>query len=403
MFSLVLKILLLILLAYCTFSVLYFLVFSVAGYLDKRIKNSNYSLPVKRIAILVPAYKEDNIILSTAENLLNSDYPKNWYDIYIIADSFQSSTLEQLKKLRVNVIEVVFENSTKTKSLNEAFKVITKPYNIALICDADNILSEDFLRQINYEFSRGSKAIQGRRVAKNTDTNFAILDGFSEAINNNIFRKGANALGLSSAVIGSGMAFEFEHVKKILSEISAVSGFDKPLQLKIVESGISIKYLSNALIFDEKIDNAQAFKQQRKRWLLSQFTYLKQFFVPGFKQLLKGNLSYFNLAVLNNIVPPRVLLIFSLLLFTFISYFVQPSAFFILFGSLTILYFITLFIALPKELISKKMLPAIMQLPKAIFLMFTSLFTIKKAKNIFIHTIHTKTEISNPLYNINDN
>ena len=95
------------------------------------------------------------------------------------------------------------------------------------------------------------------------------MDGCSEAINNHIFRKGANALGFSSAVIGSGMAFEFSTVKNILSEISAISGFDKPLQLKIVESGNKIKYLEDALIFDEKIDNPNAFKQQRKRWLLA--------------------------------------------------------------------------------------------------------------------------------------
>lgn len=401
MFNVIINVLLTAAFVYCAFSVLYFLVFAAAASLAGKNKNSNYSLPVKRIAILVPAYKEDNIILSTAQNLLKLDYPKNWYDIYIIADSFQASTIEQLKKLPVNVIEVAFENSTKSKSLNAAFKQISKQYNIALICDADNVLSEDFLRQISYEFSQGAKAIQGRRVAKNIDTEFAMLDGFSEAINNNIFRKGANALGLSSAVIGSGMAFEFDTVKNILSEISAVSGFDKPLQLKVVESGIKIKYLENALVFDEKIDNPNAFKQQKQRWLLSQFTYLKQFFVPGLKQLLKGNISYFNLAVLNNAVPPRVLLIFTLLFFTLVSYFAQPLTF-ILFVSATILYFITLLIALPKELISKKMLPAILHLPKAIFLMLGSLFTIKKAKKVFIHTVHTKTEISNPLYNIHD-
>lgn len=402
MFNLILQILLSIAFVYCALSVLYFAIFSVAAHFSTKKKFSNYSMPVKRIAILVPAYKEDGIILSTAQNLLKLDYPKNWYDVYIIADSFQPATIQQLKQLPVNVIEVAFENSTKTKSLNEAFKQINKQYNIALICDADNVLSEDFLRQVNCEFVNGEKAIQGRRVAKNTDTDFAMLDGFSEAINNHIFRKGANALGLSSAVIGSGMAFEFNQVKEVLSEISAVGGFDKPLQLKIVASGIKIKYLENALVFDEKIDNPNAFQNQRKRWLLSQFTYLKEFFVPGLKQLAKGNFSYFNLAVLNNIVPPRVLLIFGLLFLTFVSYFVQPYTLMALFGGATLIYFITLFIALPKELITKKMLPAFLQLPKAIFLMFASLFSIKKAKNVFIHTVHTKNEISNPLYNIHD-
>jgi cellulose synthase/poly-beta-1,6-N-acetylglucosamine synthase-like glycosyltransferase len=402
MFNLILQILFLALLAYCSFSVIYFFIFSFAANLRKKRSNSSYALSVKRIAILVPAYKEDNIILSTVQNLLKLDYPKYWYDIYIIADSFQSSTLIQLKNLRVNVIEVAFENSTKTKSLNEAFKQIKKTYEIALICDADNVLSEDFLRQVNYEFSNGIKAVQGKRVAKNIDTDFAILDGCSEAINNHIFRKGANALGLSSAVIGSGMAFEFNTVKNILSEISAVSGFDKPLQLKIVESGSKIKYLENALIFDEKIDNPNAFKQQKQRWLLSQFTYLKEFFVPGFKQLLKGNFSYFNLAVLNNLVPPRVLLIFTLLLLSALSYAMQPAVIFQLFAAITLLYFITLLIALPRQLLSKKTLAAVLQLPKAVLLMMSSLFTLRKAKNVFIHTMHTKNEINNPLYNLND-
>ena len=227
-----------------------------------------------------------------------------------------------------------------------------------------------------------------------------MLDGCSEAINNHIFRNGANALGLSSAVIGSGMAFEFDFLKNILHEIEAVSGFDKPLQLKVVEGGIKIKYLENALVFDEKIDNSNAFKHQRKRWLLSQFVYLKQFFVPGIQQLFKGNFSYFNLAVLNNIVPPRARLFFALLISTVLTYFFQPAFVFYVFAGLSISYFITLAMALPKQLININLFSAALHLPKAICMMLVSLFTIKKAKNVFIHTAHTKNEISNPLFKI---
>lgn len=399
MFDLIVKILFLSLLGYCSFSVLYFFVFSTAGLFLKKKKVPDYFLPVKRIAILVPAYKEDGIIVSTAQNLLEMlDYPKDLYDVYIIADSFRPTTIQKLQKLSLNVLEVSFENSTKTKSLNEAFKAIDKSYDVALICDADNILSTNFLKQVNYHFATGAKAVQGKRVAKNIDTDFAVLDGCSEAINNHIFRKGANALGLSSAVIGSGMAFEFDMVKNALAEISAVSGFDKPLQMKIAEHGIKIKYIESALIFDEKIDNPNSFKQQRKRWLLSQVVYLKQFFLRGFVQLFKGNVSYFNLAVLNNIVPPRVLLIFALILSTTAAYISQPIIIFKAFATVTSLYFLALVLALPKELRTKKTLLAIMQLPKAVIMMISSLFTLKKAKNVFIHTIHTKTEINNPLY-----
>ena len=270
-------------------------------------------LPQKRIAILVPAYKEDGIILSTANSLLNLNYPRDLYDVYIIADSFQQQTLEELRNLPLQVMEVSFDKSTKTKSLNKAFFQINKPYDIALICDADNMLARDFLLKINASFINGARAVQGRRVAKNLDTSFAILDACSEGINNNIFRRGANALGLSSSVIGSGMAFEFETVKKVLSEINAVGGFDKPMQLKIVQQRIRIEYLEDALVFDEKVDSSQAFRQQRKRWVSSQFIYLKRFFLPSLGQLFRGNLSYFNLAMGNNLVLPRafLLMIFS--------------------------------------------------------------------------------------------
>lgn len=398
MFSKILIILFLVIAIYCAFSVLYLFVFAIAANFSKKIKAAATYLPLKKIAVLVPAYKEDGIIITTAQNLLNQDYPSQLFDVYIIADSFKATTIEALEKLRVNVVKVAFKNSSKTKSLNECFKNISHYYDIALICDADNMLAAGFLKSINDAFLNGAEAVQGRRVAKNMDSSFAILDSCSEAVNNNIFRKGANALGLSSSVIGSGMAFEFDILRKILSQIYAISGFDKPLQLKIVESGIKIKYLENALIFDEKVDNPNAFKEQRKRWLLSQFIYLKEYFFKGCKQLFKGNISYFNLAVANNIVPPRAFLIAGLPLLCVAAYFVQLPVIFYATVFLLMIYITSLIIAVPAELRNRELLNALLQLPKAIILMIGNLFRMKKAKNVFIHTIHTKNEITNPLY-----
>jgi cellulose synthase/poly-beta-1,6-N-acetylglucosamine synthase-like glycosyltransferase len=399
MFDLIFKILFFIMLVYCGFSVVYFFIFSLAGKFIKEKHTSVFYLPDTRIAMLLPAYKEDGVILLTANNLLNLDYPAELFHVYVIADSFADATLKELRKLPLTILEVSFENSTKTKSLNEAFERIGENYDIALICDADNILANDFLKKVNSAFLSGIRAVQGRRVAKNTDTGFALLDGCSEAINNHIFRKGANALGLSSSVTGSGMAFGFSLLKRILSDMSAISGFDKPLQLKIVQSGIKIKYLEDALIFDEKVDNPDSFKQQRRRWLLSQFIYLNQYFLQGCRELMKGNLSYFNLAVANNLVPPRVLLIAAMPLLCIAAYFVQPPFIFYTAVILMLMYILSLLLAIPAELMNKKLWNALLQLPKGIILMAANLFKLRKAKNVFIHTIHTKNEITNPLYN----
>jgi cellulose synthase/poly-beta-1,6-N-acetylglucosamine synthase-like glycosyltransferase len=391
-----------ILFIYCTLSVLYLFIFSLSGSLFYGGSGRQNFTPVKKIAILVPAYKEDGIIFSTASSLLNLNYPSELYDIYILADSFELVTLEKLRELPINIFEVSFDKSTKTKSLNEGFKRINRGYDIALICDADNILQKDFLQKINDAFCNGSRAVQGRRVAKNLDTSFAILDACSEAINNNIFRKGPNAMGLSSSVIGSGMAFEFFTIRHILSKINAIGGFDKILQLDLIEKGIKIEYLDDAIIFDEKVDSSNAFRQQRKRWVSSQFIYLKRFFFPAFSQLFKGNISYFNLAIANNIVLPRAFLLVMLPILLLIAFF-EGQFWLISVLILMILFFISMLISLPKVLVNKNLFLAILQLPKAVGLMIGTVFQIHRANKTFIHTVHTKTEVSNTLFNDHGN
>ena len=391
-------ILYLICFGYCAGSVLYLFVLSLAGRLGSRKRTGfTVELPVKRIAVLVPAYKEDGIILSTARNLLELDYPVELRRIYIIADSFKEETIAELRQLPLEVIVVSFDKSTKTKSLNAAFGRITEDFDIALICDADNMLAPDFLRRLNDAFAGGARAVQGRRVAKNLDTSFAILDACSEAINNHIFRKGAYALGLSSSVIGSGMAFEFDRIKAILSEINAVGGFDKILQLSFVEQGIRIHYLEDALVFDEKVESARAFEGQRKRWVSSQFIYLKRFFGPGCRHLLKGHFSYFNLAVANNLVLPRAFLFVLLPLLVIFGFIIHPAWGIAAIG-MSILYMFCLMVGVPANMVNRRLLVAILQLPKAVLVMVGTLFQLRKANKTFIHTEHTKTEVSNSLF-----
>jgi len=388
---------------YCAFSALYLFFLSLAGRLFYRRKV--YPAPSggqrrNTMALLVAAYKEDGIILSTAENLLSMDYPRDLYDVYIIADGFKAETLDRLRSMPLHVVEVSFEKSTKTKSLNEAFQRIAKPYDIAIICDADNMMAADFLTKIDGAFRDGARAVQGRRVAKNLDTPFAILDACSEAINNHIFRRGSNGMGLSSAVIGSGMAFEFGRVKDILGRIDAVGGFDKILQLEVVKQGIGIRYLDDALVFDEKVSSSEAFQQQRKRWVSSQYIYFKRFLGPAFAELFKGNVSYFNLAVLCNVVLPRAFLFILMPLFVLISFF-----FSILWGwaalALWGLYMLTMVIALPAGMVNRDFWKAVLRLPKAIGLMLGTLLQVKKANKTFIHTVHTKTEVTNYLFTEN--
>ena len=394
--QLILKVLFYLFFGYCFLSVAYLALLSFSGRFFYRTRKYAKANPpaAKRIAVIVPAYKEDNVILSTVQNLLALDYPRDLYDIHIMADSFQPATLEALKDFPVYVHVVSFTNSTVTKSLNQAFKVIDKVYDIALISDGDNVPARDFLKITNEVFVNGAKAMQGRRVAKNLDTSFAILDACSEAINNHIFRKGSNALGLASPVSGSGMAFEFLMLKRLLSDIEAV-GFDKVLQLKILQEGNFIYFINDAVTYDEKVDSSHAFHQQRKRWISTQFVYLRLYFLPSFKQLFKGNFSYFNLVFSNYMILPKGYLFVVLPVLVALSFVVDTSWGLAAIG-LWLLFLGSIALAVPRSLVNKQLGNAILSLPKAIFLMLRVLFQLKKADKVFIHTPHTKTQVFNP-------
>lgn len=393
-----------ILFAYLGGCVLYNFLFSVAGKFfpkkDKTVPETNY---FNRIAILVPAYKEDEVILSAAKSYETLDYPADKYEVIVIADSLQLTTISTLREEGVTVIPVSFNKSTKAKSLNAAFvQLKDEHYDMVVIADADNIPAPDFLQKVNIAFLQGHHAVQTQRVAKNLDTPFAILDAANEMIANHINRKGANALGLSASIIGSGIAFDYFLIKEALKETEATGGFDKVLQQLLVDKGYKIYYLEDAIIFDEKVESAAAFKNQRKRWLSSQLVYMRQYFVTGFSALLKGRIDYFYMAVGQNMLLPRMLLLAGVMFMTFI---------YLLFGQyLTIPFYawaicfagfiISMLLPLPGKFYSKYLVIVLVNLPRVIGIMLGLVFKLKGANKTFIHTKHSKTNIDNPLINV---
>lgn len=372
---------------------LYIFVFSIAGLFYKQ-RNYKSSGDLKKIAVLIPGYKEDEVIIEVANSALKQDYPSNLYDVIIIADSFLKKTLNELKTLPLKLIEVNFEKSTKSKALNKAMATLTEKYDIAVILDADNLMEAKFLKKINTSFEQGHIAVQGHRTAKNTNNSWAILDAVSEEINNHIFRKGHRVLGLSSAIIGSGMAFKYDFFKSLMSTVKAVGGFDKEIELKILKDGHKIMYLDDALVFDEKIQKAEVFGNQRRRWLSAQLHYFRKDFLSALKDLfLKGNVDYFDKAI-QFIQPPRVLLLGSVIIFggLFIvsNYLIDNEiAFSVSWLIIAIACVLSFLFSIPKSFYNAKTLKAVVSLPKGMFMMLLSLLKIKGANKKFIHTKHS--------------
>lgn len=375
-----------IVLGYFVISVLYLFFFSFVGLFRKKnkaIKSSFY----RNILVLIPAFKEDLVIDEVVEDALKQEYPAPSYHIRVIADSLLPETLLALKNRSIDVVEVSFAESTKSKSIRYALENMDDDFDIVVILDADNIMAPDFLSKMNNGFAIGHKIIQGHRIAKNTDTNFALMDAISEEINNHIFRQGHRAAGLSSALIGSAMGFEFKLFKQLMGGIEAIGGFDKELELKIAKEKIKIEYLDDAIVLDEKVQNASKFTKQRRRWLAAQFFYFKRDIIPSFILLFtKGNVEYFNKAF-QFLLPPRILLLGTV---TLINIFVLVFQIGNIHGWLFVLiltYLVFLF-SIPLSFYNLRTLKVIFDLPRGYFWMVISLLKSKNANREYIHTIH---------------
>ena len=389
-----------IMFGYLGITVLYLLFFALVGFIPnvKPLKNSNKN---RKIAVLIPGYKEDMVIIDVAQKSLKQKYPKEKFDVVIIADSFAQTTLSKLKKMPVKLVEVSFEVSTKAKALNRAMKVIGDNYDVALVLDADNIMEPDFLAKINASFNSGYSIIQGHRVAKNVNNSFAILDAISEEINNYIFRKAHRSVGLSAALIGSGMAFEYKLFKNIMRDIDAVGGFDKQLEMHLLKNNYTIEYIENAIVEDEKVQKSEVFANQRRRWLSAQFIYFGKNIGSAFVHLFtKGNVDYFDKVIQMGQLPRIILLglIGIITIFYGVVTLLLPYKYYIFYFSFlqwaVLMLFITLalLLSVPKKFYNKSTLNAVLTLPKGFILMFVSMLRFKGANKKFIHTQHGQTD-----------
>lgn len=371
-------------------NVLYLLVFSLASLRKKPTIPNTQASVIRRIAILVPAYGEDAVIMECVESCLQQNYPKDKYDVVVISDHMTEETNQALSELPVRLLIAQFENSTKVKALNLALNK-SSDYDVALILDADNVIAPDFLHQLNCAYEEGEfRVFQAHRVAKNKNTDMAVLDAVSEEINNSIFRLGHANLGLSAALIGSGMVFEYALLKEKLSTLDAVGGFDRALELRLFDVGIRIGYLQDAYVLDEKVQNNDDFYRQRRRWMSAQIHYLKESF-PQLPDAFKARKADYCDKMFQQMILPRIFLIgFTTLITLAVSLISWPYA--LKWWALLFLLGITLLLAVPRELYNRKLLKALSKLPVGFFYMFLNLCKLKGANKKFIHTKHGITK-----------
>lgn len=252
-------------------TVLYLGIFAVAALFNKPQELKKAKLQ-RRFIVLIPSYKQDAVIEHTVMSILGQSYPQRMFDVIVISDHQGEMTNMRLAQYPITLLTPNFEESSKAKSLQYAILNLPefKIYDVAIILDADNIVETEFLSTINDAYENAStKAIQLHRISRNRDTAAARMDAVFEEINNNIFRKGHINIGLSSALAGSGVAYDFNWFKDNIMK-TKTAGEDKELEALLLRQGIFIDYFDDIYVYGEKKRTTEKMNEQRGRWAIQQ-------------------------------------------------------------------------------------------------------------------------------------
>lgn len=337
-----------------------------------------------KFLVLFPAYKEDRVIINAVENFLEQDYPEDLYTVAVISDHMQPDTNAYLSKLPIILLTPQFEKSSKAKAMQYAINEIPLTFDNVVVLDADNVVRPEFLSQLNILCSIYD-AIQCHRCAKNANNDVAVLDGASEEINNTLFRKAHNRLGLSSALIGSGMCFEYELFRKNVFQLNT-AGEDREMEALLLHQEVFIKYAPDIHVFDEKVSNKENFQNQRKRWMSAQVQSLLANLpkIPG--ALIHGKINFVDKTIQQALIPRSILVV----LLTGISIFVTltiPEWCEKWWITLIVLG-LSLFVAIPSE-IRFRSFTKVFTIPGLVLRMLKNILHIDRKNTDFIHTEHT--------------
>ena len=241
---------------------------------------------------IIPAHNEEKVVANLVESLKKLDYPKDLYDIYVIADNCTDKTAEVAKKAGAILYER-FDEAHKTKGHALQWFLAQKieedaPYDAFCIFDADNIVDENFLKVMNKKLCQGEEVVQGYKDIKNPSDSW-VSAGYAIFYwtMHRFYHLARYNIGLSPLMNGTGFMVKFDVIKpqgwntKTLTE-------DIEFSLKRIIEGKKLGWARDAIVYDEQPVGFKQSWTQRSRWTVGHMQCLKEYTKPLAEAVVKN-------------------------------------------------------------------------------------------------------------------
>lgn len=269
---------------------MYYFVIGIFGFIPKKEKEVTEN-KTNTFALLVAAHDEEMVIANMVDSLASLNYPRESYDIFVIADNCTDQTAQIAREHGALVYER-FDTTQRGKgfALEWMFEKIfnmEKKYDYIGIFDADNLVDKNFLYEMNKQINKGYRVVQGYVDSKNPfDSWITCAYSFSFWSVSRVFQLARHNLGLSCQLSGTGFVMATELLKKLGWGATCLTE-DMEFTMKLALNDEKVGWAHKAVIYDEKPVGLKASWKQRKRWMQGHADVATRFFGKLMKKAFK--------------------------------------------------------------------------------------------------------------------
>ncbi len=226
-----------------------------------------------KYAVVIAARNESAVISHLLKSIKKQKYPSELVDIFVVADNCTDNTADVARESGA----IVFERFNKQQvgkgyALDYALKIIKSEYAASkyegyFVFDADNLLDENFIAEMNKVFDNGYKVLTCYRNSKNYDTNW-ISAGYSlwflreaKFLNNSRMM-----LKTGCAISGTGFLVHDDIINKNGGWKHHLLTEDIEFSIDCAINGELIGYCDKAVLYDEQPYIFEQSWNQRLRW-----------------------------------------------------------------------------------------------------------------------------------------
>jgi peptidoglycan-N-acetylglucosamine deacetylase len=220
------------------------------------------------VAVVVPAYNEEKVVLQTIHSLLASQHPET-FEIIVVDDGSTDDTVGVLQKAFADnplVTIATRPNGGKPAALNHGISLTTA--DIVVTLDADTVFARDTILHLTAWFADPKVgAVAGNAKVGNRINFLTRCQALEYVTSQNLDRRALTVLDSVTVVPGAVGAWRREVVVAAGGFSGETLAEDADLTIRVQRMGYVVAYDDQAVALTEAPDTLRGFVRQRFRWM----------------------------------------------------------------------------------------------------------------------------------------